>query len=114
MPSIEHRFGTCDVIACVRLRGDQPHRVRGVAAVASQTGDAHLSVRVAGILVYFEDRAAWEAYLRAVHQAEQLVEEVFGAERCPVEWPGCLQPGAARPLGCPQIVSGGAPSLAGA
>lgn len=77
MPSIEHRFGTCDVIACVRLRGDQPHRVRGVAAVASQTGRAHLSVRVAGTLVYLEDRAALDALLRRVRNAETLARDVL-------------------------------------
>ena len=38
MPDAEHRYGTCEVIANARLRGDQPSKVQGVTAVAARTG----------------------------------------------------------------------------
>jgi hypothetical protein len=80
MSSSEHRFGTCDVIASARMRGDQASRVRAVAAVASTTGEAHLSVRVSGVLIYLEDRAALEALVRAVRRAEALADQTFGPQ----------------------------------
>jgi hypothetical protein len=62
------------------MRGDQPSQVRAVAAVASTTGKAHLSIRVADVLIYLEDRPAFEALIRAVRRAEALADQTFGPE----------------------------------
>jgi hypothetical protein len=80
MPSSEYCFGTFDVIASARIRVEQPIRVRGLTAVASPTGGAHLAVRVGGVLVYLEDRAALEALRRAIREADALADDVFGPD----------------------------------
>ena len=77
MPAIEHRYGECSVIASVRLRGDQPGYVRGVAAVADRNGREHIALRLAGVLIYLEDRAALEALVRAVGKARNLADGVY-------------------------------------
>jgi hypothetical protein len=78
MPAVEHRLGTCQVIASARLRGDQEDRVQGVTAVASRTGEAHVALRVGGVLLYLEDRDALDALRRAVGKAEALADAVYG------------------------------------
>jgi hypothetical protein len=73
------RLGTCQVVASARLRGDQEDRVTGVTAVASPTGGAHIAVRIGGVLLYLEDRAAFEALWRAVARAEGMADAVYGS-----------------------------------
>jgi hypothetical protein len=75
----QKRLGTCQVVASARLRGDQEDQVTGVTAVASPSGGAHIAVRVGGLLLYLEDRAAFEALWRAVARAEGMADAVYGA-----------------------------------
>lgn len=70
----------CSVIASARMRGPQMTAVRGIAAaVAAATGSTHISVRLGGVLLYLEDRAALDALTAVAARAEQLADEVFGA-----------------------------------
>src|SRR5664280_2429635 len=46
MPSAEHRLGTCEVIASVRLVGNQETKARAVVEPASRTGRGYIAVRV--------------------------------------------------------------------
>ena len=71
-------YGSCEVIASARLRGDQEDQVRGVTAVASRSGEAHLVLRVGRVLLYLEDREALDALRRAVRKAEALADAVYG------------------------------------
>lgn len=78
MSSVEHRFGDCYIAAQARMSGDQPINVRGVTAVASRNGREHVALTVGRVLVYLEDHAALAALSRAVREAEDLAEQVFG------------------------------------
>jgi hypothetical protein len=62
------------------MRGDQPVKVRGVAAVANPAGGAELSVQVGRVLIYLEDRDAFEALRRALVKPGNLADDVFGRE----------------------------------
>jgi hypothetical protein len=52
MPSAEHRLGTCEIIASVRLVGNQETKVRAVVEPASRTGRGYIAVRVGRVLLY--------------------------------------------------------------
>jgi hypothetical protein len=77
MPDAQHRYGTCEVIANVRLRGDQPSKAQGVTAFVARTGEAHIALQLSKVLVYIEDRAAFDALTRAVAKAEALADAVL-------------------------------------
>ena len=81
MPSAEHRLGTCEVIASVRLAGDQETKVRAVVEPASRIGRGYIAVRVGQVLLYLEDRVAFDALTRAVHAAGSHADAVYGEPR---------------------------------
>ncbi len=72
------QYGDCYIAVQARLVGDQPIRVQGVTAVASRTGQEHLAVKVGRVLLYLEDRAAFDALRAAVAQAGEYADGVFG------------------------------------
>jgi hypothetical protein len=79
MPSAEHRPGTCEVIASVRLAGDT--NVRAVVDAASRTGRGYIAVRVGRVLLYLEDRVAFDALAGAVRAAGAHADAVYGEPR---------------------------------
>jgi hypothetical protein len=81
MPSAEHRLGTCEVIASVRLVGNQETKARAVVEPASRTGRGYIAVRVGRVLLYLEDRVAFDALAGAVRDAGAHVDAVFGEPR---------------------------------
>jgi hypothetical protein len=81
MPSAEHRLGSCEVIASVRLAGEQDTNVRAVVESASRTGRGYIAVRVGQVLLYLEDRVAFDALAGAVRAAAAHADAVYGEPR---------------------------------
>lgn len=73
-PQPEHR---CSIAASVTLAGRQDVAVRGVTQTADPRGHGHIAVRVGRVLIYLEDRDAFEALQEAVRRAAELTRPVF-------------------------------------
>jgi hypothetical protein len=81
MPSDKHRPGTCEVIASARLAGEQDTNVRAAIDAASRTGRGYIAVRVGQVLLYLEDRVAFDALTQAVRAAAAHADAVYGEPR---------------------------------
>jgi hypothetical protein len=65
----------------IKITPEQDTNVRAVVDAASRTGRGYLAVRVGQVLLYLEDRVAFDALTRTVHAAGSHADAVYGEPR---------------------------------
>jgi hypothetical protein len=78
----------CQVAAQVVMAGHQDYRVTAGNAQVTGRGHGVITLRVGRVLIYLEDREAFESWTRAVREATSLLEGAFGPEMPPVRTAG--------------------------
>jgi hypothetical protein len=70
----------CQVAAQIVMAGHQDYRVTAGNAQVTGRGHGVITLRVGRVLVYLEDREAFESWTRALRDATGLIEGAFGPE----------------------------------
>lgn len=82
MPSYTGGYGTSQVIAQVRAKGDQAPITR-VIDQTSGAGTSQIVIQFGKVLIYLEDYTALESLTAAVRRAHELAPKVFPEARKP-------------------------------